>query len=142
MLAVAGIERMGLEEEITEIISTDIMLPAPGQGIIAIESRLDDKGTTEILREINHSETEVQATAERAFLYRLGGDCNVPVGCHATLDGEMLNLRGIISSPDGKIIIKRATVGPRDEARQLGVKLADMIIEDGGAKILEDLAHS
>lgn len=142
VLAVAGLERMGLEEEITEIISTDIMLPAPGQGIIGIESRLDDKDTTEILREINHSETEVQATAERAFLYRLGGDCNVPVGCQATLDGEMLNLSGIVSSPDGKNIIKRAILGPREEAWQLGVELADMIMEDGGGQILEEITHS
>ncbi len=140
VLAVAGLERMGLNEEIDEIIELDIMLPAPGQGIIAIESRLDDKEITTILREINHVDTETQAISERAFLYRLGGDCNVPVGCHATIDGDMLNLAGIISSPDGKVVIKKVIVGTRGEAEQLGEKLADMIIEDGGAKILEELS--
>ena len=142
VLAVAGLERMGLGEEITEIISTDIMLPAPGQGIVAIECRRDDQETANILRKINHTETEIAATSERAFLYRLGGDCNVPVGCNATLSGNMINLSGIISSPNGKVLIKKDASDSIQHAQQLGGRLAEMILEVGGNRILEQLTSS
>ena len=142
VLAVAGLERMGLGREITEIIPTDTMLPAPGQGIVAIECRSNDEPTKMILSEINHHATEIQAASERAFLHRLGGDCNVPAGCYATIDGDLLNVRGVISSPDGSVLIKKDIVGSRDEAKLLGNSLADKIIEDGGRKILQDLANA
>lgn len=142
VLALAGLERMGLGEEITEIISQDIMLPAPGQGIVAIESRVKDGETSKILRAINHLDTEIIATSERAFLLRLGGDCNVPVGCNATLSGDILNLTGIISSPDGRLIIKKDAKAPADEAQQLGETVADLILESGGSEILTQLSHT
>lgn len=142
VLAVAGLERMGLGEEITEIISQDIMLPAPGQGIVAIESREDDENTRNLLREINHIETEIAATSERAFLYRLGGDCNVPVGCHAGVNGPSIHLSGIISSPDGQIIVREEMTGLIEEAQKLGEQLADKIMQQGGDKILENLISS
>lgn len=142
VLAVAGLERMGLGEEITEVISTDIMLPAPGQGIVAIECRGDDQETANVLRKINHTETEIAATSERAFLYRLAGDCNVPVGCNATLSGNMINLSGIISSPDGKVLIKKDASDSIQHSQQLGERLAEMILEAGGNRILEQLTSS
>ena len=142
VLALAGLERMGLGEEVTEIISSEVMLPAPGQGIIAIECREDDEEVLEVLRGINHSETEKQAISERAFLLRLAGDCNVPVGCYAFVSEDSINLSGVISSPDGKVLIKKETSGPIDEARQLGGQLAELILNDGGDKILEELNHS
>jgi hydroxymethylbilane synthase len=133
---------MGLGEEVTEIIAPEVMLPAPGQGIIAIECREDDVETMGITRAINHTETEYQAISERAFLLRLGGDCNVPVGCYALLSMDSINLRGIISSPDGKVIIKKEANGPVDEALELGGQLAELVLADGGDKILEELSHS
>lgn len=139
VLAVAGLERMGLGYEITEIISADIMLPSPGQGIVAIESRTDDQETTGLLRAINHTETEIAAISERAFLYRLGGDCNVPVGCNARLNDNLISLSGIISSPDGKVLIKKDINGSIEVAQQLGEQLADMMLLEGGNKILEEL---
>jgi len=142
VLAVAGLERMGLGDEITEIISPDIMLPAPGQGVVAIESRVDDEDTINVLRGINHAETEIAATSERAFLCRLGGDCNVPVGCNATLNGHLISLSGIISSPDGKALIKKDASGPIEDAQQLGEQLAELILQQGGNKILEELRSS
>jgi len=142
VLAMAGLERMGLGDEVTEIIAPEVMLPAPGQGIIAIECREDDVETIDILRAINHRETEIQAISERAFLLRLGGDCNVPVGCYALLSRDSINLTGIISSPDGKVIIKKDANGPLDEALELGGQLAELILDDGGDKILEELGHS
>jgi len=142
VLAMAGLQRMGLGEEVTEIIAPEVMMPAPGQGIIAIECREDDVETMGITRAINHTETEYQAISERAFLLRLGGDCNVPVGCYALLSMDSINLRGIISSPDGKVIIKKEANGPVDEALELGGHLAELILYDGGDKILEELSHS
>jgi hydroxymethylbilane synthase len=142
VLAMAGLERMGLGEEVTEIIAPEIMLPAPGQGIIAIECREDDMETMDVLKAINHNETELQAISERAFLLRLGGDCNVPVGCYALLSRDSINLKGIFSSPDGKVIIKKEANGPLDEALELGGQLAELILADGGDKILEELGHS
>ncbi|MCK5710627.1 MAG: hydroxymethylbilane synthase [Deltaproteobacteria bacterium] len=142
VLAMAGLQRMGLGEEVTEIITPEVMLPAPGQGIIAIECREEEVETMGILRAINHRETEYQAISERAFLLRLGGDCNVPVGCYALLSMDSINLRGIISSPDGKVIIKKEANGPVDEALELGGQLAELILDDGGDKILEELSHS
>ena len=94
------------------------------------------------MNEINDTETEIQATSERAFLHRLGGDCNVPAGCYATIDQDMLNVRGVISSPDGKVLIKKSLDGSTTEAAKLGESVADMIIDDGGRKILQDLANS
>jgi len=140
VLAVAGLERMGLGDEITEVISPDIMLPSPGQGIVAIESRTDDQETTGLLRAINHTETEIAAISERSFLYRLGGDCNVPVGCHARLNESLISLSGIISSPDGKVLIKQDINGSIEKAQQLGEQLADMMLLEGGNKILEELS--
>ncbi len=139
VLAVAGLERMGLGEEITEVISADIMLPAPGQGIVAIESRADDQETTDILRAINHTQTQIAAISEIAFIYRLGGDCNVPVGCNARLNDNLISLSGIISSPDGKVLLKKDISGSIEEAQQLGEQLADMMLLEGGNKILEEL---
>jgi len=142
VLAMAGLERMGLGDEVTEIIAPEVMLPAPGQGIIAIECREDDVETIDILRAINDIETEYQAVSERAFLLRLGGDCNVPVGCYALLSRDSINLTGIISSPDGKVIIKKEANGPLDQALELGGQLAELILADGGDKILEELGPS
>jgi len=142
ILAVAGLERMGLGEEITEIISPDIILPAPGQGIVAIESRANDRETTDILRGINHNETEIAATAERAFLYRLGGDCNVPAGSLATINNNSLTISGIVSSPDGKTLIRKEISGTIEQAQSLGAELADVILESGGSEILDQLSQS
>jgi len=142
VLAVAGLERMGLGGEITEVISPDIMLPAPGQGIIAIECRQSDRDTIDILNAVNHCETEYQARAERAFLLKLGGDCNVPAGCYAEIQGLNIVLTGIVSSPDGKTTVRKDARGTFEEAQNLGEKLADVILESGGNEILKQLGQT
>ncbi len=141
VLAVAGLERMGLGGEITEIIPTDIMVPAPGQGIIAIESRANDDEVGEILKGISHPETQIQATAERAFLSRLGGDCNIPAGCNANLGRDDITVIGIICSPDGKHMVKKMLNGHIEDAGRLGEDLAGLIMDNGGLNILENLTN-
>jgi hydroxymethylbilane synthase len=142
VLAAAGLERMGLGGEITEVISPEIMLPAPGQGIIAIECRENDGDTVDILSTVNHSETEFQARAERAFLLRLGGDCNVPAGCHAEIQDLNIILTGIVSSPDGMTAVRKDSSGSLGDAESIGEKLAESILESGGYEILKQLGHT
>lgn len=139
VLAVAGLERMGLGDQITQIIPPDIMLPSPGQGIVGIECRTTDLETKEILKTINHKETEIASISERAFLYRLGGDCNVPVGCHASLKNNLIHIRGVICSPNGEVLLKKDANASIEEAQQLGELLADTMLKQGGDKILEQL---
>lgn len=139
VLALAGLERMGLADEVTEVLSEETMVPAPGQGIVAIESREADPDTNELLNAINHTETAHQATAERAFLKRLSGDCNVPLGCRAVISGDNIFITGILAKPDGSLLLKESVSGEVNNAEALGVSLADGILRSGGQELLEDL---
>lgn len=139
VLAQAGLERMGLADNITEVFHPNIMVPAPGQGIIAIESRVGDDEVDAILAEINHSETLIVSDTERAFLERLGGGCQVPVGCHAQIDGDSINMLAIIASPDGGKLIREEASGSVTDNRAIGTKLADSLLDKGGRRILEAL---
>lgn len=142
ILAAAGIGRMGLLGEASELIPTDLMVPSPGQGIIAIECREGDGETGKIISGINHAETWVAALAERAFLKRLAGDCNIPVGCHAVLNGDSVTVRGVLASPDGATIIREETIGIMDNPSEAGEKLADLLLDNGGREILDSLSAS
>jgi hydroxymethylbilane synthase len=139
VLALAGLERMGLEAHVTEILSEDQVLPAPGQGIVAVESRGSDRDTNDVLKSINHSETAVQARAERAFLKRLSGDCNVPLGCLAETDGNSIYITGVLAQPDGSVLLKESISGVVGNAETLGENLAEGILQRGGRKLLKDL---
>lgn len=139
VLAAAGISRMGLSREVTEIISSELMIPAPGQGVIAVECRGGDSETLERISQINHAKTSVAAAAERAFLGRLAGDCNVPVGCYAELNGTLISVRAVLASPDGGTLIREEMKGRVENSAALGRDLADLILDDGGREILESL---
>lgn len=140
VLAAAGLERMGLLGEASEIIPADVMVPAPGQGIIAVEIRDNDRGTREIVSVINHTETFTAGTAERAFLRGLGGDCNVPAGCYAEISGGMIKMTGIIASPDGGEMIRESLAGPEGDPDGLGRELAALLLRSGGKEILSALS--
>lgn len=139
VLALAGLERMGFRDEVTEVISEKTMVPAPGQGIVAIESRESDRDTNEVLKSISHRETAVQATAERAFLKRLSGDCNVPMGCRAVISGTDIHISGVLAKPDGSVLLKDSLRGSLDDAVVLGEDLADSILKSGGREILNEI---
>ncbi len=141
VLALAGLERMGFQDEVTEVISEEKMVPAPGQGIVAIESRESDADTNEVLNSINHRETAIQAAAERAFLKRLSGDCNVPLGCRAVISGNNIHITGVLAKPDGSVVLKESVSGETDTAEVLGENLADSILHSGGQELLENLLH-
>lgn len=135
LLAAAGLGRMGLIEEASEIIPADVMVPAPGQGIIAVECRDGDVATRDIISMINHARTWTAGSAERAFLRRLGGDCNIPAGCYAETDGDSLGVTGILASPDGRTLIRERSSGAAKDAEGIGLRLAELILGKGGDRI-------
>ena len=139
VLAVAGLHRMGFDNEISEILDPYTIIPAPGQGVIAVESRKNDKVTNEILNNINHLETLSEAVLERSFLRKLGGDCNIPAGCFAKISEKEINAVGFISDKSGKNLIRGEIRGEINEAEKLGTSLASNIINEGGSDILKDL---
>lgn len=139
VLAVAGVERLNLAGELAEICPADFFIPAPGQGILAVECRESDDDLNEILSEINHRDSSIAASAERSFLLRIGGDCNLPAGCYASIKEESLRISGFLASPDGADYVKKEIVGSLGDHRSLGNELAEMILSNGGSEIIAKL---
>jgi len=137
ILASAGLIRLGFQHRIKESISTDVILPAAGQGAVGIESRIDDQSTLRYLKVLSHRETEIRVTAERAMNKRLQGGCQVPIGGFAELFGDQLKLRGLVGSVDGKTILSDVVQGTSDRAEELGFSLANKLLGAGADKILK-----
>ena len=139
IMAAAGIERLGLQEHITEYLNETQMLTAPGQGAIAIEIREEDNDILEVLSVLNHKESAICVTAERSFLNRLEGGCQIPFAAHATLDGDTLSVEGLVSTLDGRKMQRETITGKSKDAIQLGIDLANSIQDNGGYEILEEV---
>jgi len=131
ILASAGLLRLGLENRISARIHPSEMLPAVGQGAIAIETRSDDSFAVETTGGLDHRETRLACLAERAFLRGLGGGCQLPIAAHATIDGRVLTLDGLVARPDGSEIWRDQLSGPSDDAEQLGSALSAQLIKNG-----------
>jgi hydroxymethylbilane synthase len=131
ILASAGLLRLGLEDRISARIPIADMLPAVGQGAIAIETRSDDELTVQATSKLDHHETRVACLAERAFLRGLGGGCQLPIAAHATINGDALTLDGLVAKPDGSEIWRDSLSGTLDNAEQLGSTLATKLIARG-----------
>lgn len=139
ILAAAGLNRLGMRERITALFTPEQMLPAIGQGSLGIELRKSDKDLLAGMQFLHHRETAVAVTAERAFLLRLEGGCQVPIGAHATLTGDKVTLSGLIASVDGRQIIREQATAPQDQAEQLGRSLAETLLDRGGKAILDEV---
>lgn len=139
ILAVAGLKRLGFADRITEIISRDVILPAVGQGALAIEARREDGEVRELLAFLNHRDTVNSAKAERAFLTRVEGGCQVPVGVYAEAEGEELLVEAVIASPDGRRLCRDRMRGPAEAAEEMGEELAEKLLAAGGMDILREL---
>lgn len=139
VLAASGLKRLGWAEQITECLSTDISLPAVGQGALGIEGRADDVFIQKLLAPLNDSISRITVLAERAFLARLEGGCQVPIAGHATIDGRQLTFRGLVASVEGQQIIREDLCGSVDEADSLAVAVAERILKAGGDKILNEI---
>ena len=137
ILATAGLNRLGLSHRITEHIAPEIMLPAIGQGSLGIEFRSTDQRMREILATIHHDRTAICVRAERAFLLRLEGGCQVPIGAHAVMSADEIVIEGLVADEDGNKVIRRERTGPADDPESLGISLANELLEAGGRTILE-----
>lgn len=138
LLACAGLNRLGMSDAITSELPTDEFPPAPGQGAITIEAHLENTRTLELLKPLNHSETETALIAERAFLEELDGSCRTPIGAHATIAGDKLSLHGIILKPDGSESHEDRLQGTIGDARDLGLEMGRILKSKAGADFFKD----
>ena len=140
ILAVAGLKRLGFGNRITQVIPREICLPAVGQGALAIETRRDNDEINDMLRFLHDEATADAAAAERAFLGRVEGGCQVPVGVYAEVDAtNRLSVEAVIGSLDGGCLIRDKLVGKREDAEQLGTQLAEKLLANGGLVIMQSL---
>lgn len=138
ILAAAGLTRLGLQAQITETLSLDVMLPAPGQGALAVQCRAEDIKTIGLLAAIHDPLTFASVTAERTFLAALGGGCTLPVGAFAQKNNGQIILTGGVISADGKRAIRLSAVDK--EPRELGERLARFVLERGAANLLGQMS--
>jgi hydroxymethylbilane synthase len=137
ILAAAGLKRLGMEDKISSYLSFEESLPAPGQGVLGLESRIDDVELQDLISVLNHEETQRCVTAERAMCVKLGGGCQVPIAAFAKSQGKNLELKGLVGSVDGKIILTVSKVGENPE--ELGLKVAEDLLSQGAGDILNAL---
>lgn len=139
ILAVAGLKRLGFADRITEILPKSTILPAVGQGALAIEARADDAAAAGWVAFLHDAQTAACARAERAFLARVEGGCQVPVGVYATPCAAGLHVEAVIASLDGARLYRAAMEGAAETAEELGRGLADRLLDDGGLSILHEI---
>lgn len=139
IVAAAGVKRLGLKAYITEYLPEAIMLPAIGQGALAIETRDDDDSTLRLIAPLDHRETRLAVESERAFLARLEGGCQVPIAGRAKIVGDELELTGLVAEVDGSVILRETIRGRVDQSEKLGVELANRLLKKGGREILENV---
>lgn len=144
VLAYAGLKRLGLDHKVKEKLSPDRMIPAVCQGFLGIEARVDDKKLLDAISFLNHEESFVRASAERAFLSTLEGGCQIPLGAFCEIGGGKIRIVGYISDLQGKRLIKEyVEEGLSDDSVkqgvEMGVKLANRLLDMGGREILEEL---
>ncbi len=137
LLAAAGLRRLGLEHEIAELFSADQICPAPGQGALAIETRVEDEAFA-ICRaaDLNHKPTSTAVSCERAALQALGGGCQLPIGAYAELCGSSLGVRAVVFSPDGRRYLRAHAEGPAENPEELGRQIAADLLSRGAAGVL------
>lgn len=134
LLAAAGIARLGLEHEVVEWLDADVLVPAPGQGALAVQSRADDAATLELLAVIDDRAARMATTAERTFLRALGAGCTAPVAAYGTTSGDAVHLEGLVASPDGREVVRLSGTG---EPEEVGERLARDALHAGADAILE-----
>ena len=142
ILAAAGLIRLDMNDRVRGELPVEESLPAAGQGIVGIESRVGDERVASRLAGLHHDESAVRVAAERALSARLDGGCQVPIGAYSVLEGDALWLRALVATPDGRRIVRAETRGAASEAHDLGVALAERLLAEGADRILADLGLS
>lgn len=139
ILARAGIERLGLQNYISSIIPKSLILPAVGQGALAVECRKNDTEILKLLTKINHQKTEIETRAERSFLRALEGGCQVPIACYAKIEKDILNIEAKILSLDGSLCFHHKIAGSPKNPEKLGEKLALNLLNAGAKEIISEI---
>jgi hydroxymethylbilane synthase len=139
ILAVAGLHRLGMSDRIHQVIAPEVSLHAVGQGALGIECRAGDTEILELLKVLEHQPTAQRCYAERAFLRKLEGGCQVPIGVNTQIEGDTLTLTGMVASLDGQRMIKDTVSGAASDAEQIGIQLAHRLREQGASAILEEI---
>jgi hydroxymethylbilane synthase len=140
VLAAAGVRRLGLGDRITQRLPTDIVLPAVAQGALCIELRRDDPFTAALVAPLDHLPSRIAVRAERAFLHRLEGGCQVPVAAHASVDDGQVSISGLVAELNGAAMVRETLTGPASAAGAVGRALAERLLAAGAARILKDIA--
>lgn len=140
ILAVAGLQRLGFGDRISQIIDMEILIPAPGQGIVAVESREKDKNTSKILSSLSDLNSKYESLLERAFLKSLGGDCNIPAGCYAKVEGDNISSIAFISDESGSNMLTEKITGPVSDCEHLGVALFNKLKKKNGSGLVKDIS--
>ena len=139
IMAEAGLQRMEWPDRISGVLPIDEMLPAPAQGALAVEARLEDERAKELLQTIHDADTAVGVLAERSFLTALEGGCQVPIAAYAIVDGDKILLHGLLANLDGSRFVRKKATGPATDPEELGRSLAASVVESGGQEIINDL---
>lgn len=139
VLAAAGLRRLGQSSEITEYLDETIMLPAVGQGALCVETRKNDVDIAMIMEKLDHHDTRICVTGERAFLKQIEGSCHIPVACFGKIEENEVMLTAVVASVNGKKLIKEQITCPINKVDHFGQVLANQILEKGGKTILEQL---
>jgi hydroxymethylbilane synthase len=137
VLAYAGVKRMGLSGEISQVLED--FIPAVGQGSLAIETRAEDKRVINFVKVLNHQESWLRAVCERAFLRELQGGCQVPIGAYAWIEGDRIKIKGFISDLEGERFLEGYEEGGLQEAEEVGKRLAQRLLREGGEEILKEI---
>ncbi|WP_299209669.1 hydroxymethylbilane synthase [Thermocrinis sp.] len=137
VLAYAGVKRMGLSGEISQVLED--FIPAVGQGSLAIETRAEDERVINFVKVLNHQESWLRAVCERAFLRELQGGCQVPIGAYAWIEGDRIKIKGFISDLEGERFLEGYEEGGLQEAEEVGKRLAQRLLREGGEEILKEI---
>jgi len=137
VLAYAGVKRMGLSGEISQVLED--FIPAVGQGSLAIETRAEDERVINFVKVLNHEESWLRAVCERAFLKELQGGCQVPIGAYAWIEGDRIKIKGFISDLEGERFLEGYEEGSLQEAEEVGKRIAQRLLREGGEEILKEI---
>jgi hydroxymethylbilane synthase len=139
VLAAAGLRRLNWGDQISDYFEPEVLLPAIGQGVLAIEGRLGDDRINRLVAPLNHIPTEASLMAERAFLRGLEGGCQVPIAGFARLDSGRLSLTGLVAGVEGHRVIRGRVEGPAAKSEELGKQLAEELLAQGAGNILREV---
>jgi hydroxymethylbilane synthase len=139
ILAAAGLKRLNLQDRITEYLTVENWIPAPGQGAVGVECRKDDVKTLDYLAALEHQQTRTRITAERAVNESLEGSCQLPIAVHATCEEDQLYINALVGHPEKNTRVTADIVGNAEQARSLGSELANKLLDLGAKDILQDI---